>query len=122
VLLMMWTWAAGMRPRAASTIAGTGTSFWVTASRSPGMLPTISTVVPSGETSPDFGPATNGSTTLSNVGWSAPSTVAFAAVRSATSWWTFAWKVGSTAAPDPPSITMTSRSDGATGAPAPSTS
>ena len=50
---------------------------------------------PVGRDEAGLGPATNGSTTLSNVGCSAPSTVARAAVRSATSRWTCSWNAGS---------------------------
>ncbi len=122
VLLMTWTSAFGSAARVASTIAGTGTSFCSTIGRSPGMLPTTWTVVPSGEIRPDSGGTRNGSMTLSNVGCCAPSTDAVAAVRSATSSWTVAWKSGFVAAPAPPLMTTTIRSAGATGSPAPSTS
>jgi len=122
VLLTMWSSAVGRRAFTASTIASTGTSFCSTIGRSPSTVPTTWTVVPSGESRPDRGPATNGSITCANVAVSTPSTVAFAAARSATSWWTVAWNAPSSAAPSPPSMTTTNRSDGATGSPAPSTS
>ena len=87
VLLTMWMLAPGARARAASTIAGTGTSFCSTISRSPGMFPTTWTVEPSGEITPAAwaGGSRNGSMTLSKVAVSAPSTLAFAAVSSVTS-------------------------------------
>ena len=124
VLLTMWIWAVDIRARAASTMAGTGASFCSTTGRSPGMLPTTWTVDASGEITPpaSAGESEYGSTTLSNVGCSTPSTEALAAVRSATSRWTSCWNVGSRAAFGPPSRTMTRRSAGATGSPAPRTS